>query len=386
MWRRAKSWRWAILVVALLLGGLAYAFWPTPVAIDVGKVTRGPLIVGITDDGVTRANDVYTVSAPVTGYLARIELEAGDPVRRGAVVATMRGLPSSPLDPRSVQELRAALASAEAAASGAQASLAQARSDLSRAEALAVKGFIAKAQLEAARTRVATGQAALAQSRAEAARIRAQLGSASGAASGQAVAVRAPAGGSILSLLSESEGVIAEGTPIMTIGNPRSIEAVVDLLSRDAVRVKPGQPVVFSQWGGTGQLTGTVDRIEPYGRQKVSALGIEEQRVNVIVHFDRASAAQAQSLGHGFQFDATIVLWRTDNALRLPIGALFRGPDRSWHVFVVDKGRVRDRAVELNHMTDEFAEVRRGVSDGEAVVLNPSKELRDGSRVRPRQP
>lgn len=385
MWRRIKSWRWALVVIVLLLGGLAYAFWPTPTAVDAGRVTRGPLTVGITDDGVTRANDVFVVSAPVTGYLTRIELEGGDPVRRGEVVATMRGLPSSPLDPRSAQELRDALAAAEAATSGAQASLAQARSDLARAEALAPRGFIAKAQLEAARTRVATGQAARAQSRAEAARIRAQLSATSGAASGQAVAVRAPAGGSILSLLNESEGVIAEGTPIMTIGNPQSIEAVVDLLSRDAVRVKPGQRVEFSQWGGEEPLTGTVDRIEPYGRLKVSALGIEEQRVNVIVHFDPASERQAVRLGHGFQFDATIVLWRSDRALRVPIGALFRGPDGAWHLFVLDKGRARDRAIEAGHLTDEFAEALRGVREGETVILNPSSELRDGAKVRARR-
>jgi HlyD family secretion protein len=384
MWQRIKSWRWAIVVAALLLGGLAYAFWPTPVAVDMAKVTRGPRTVGITDDGVTRAKDVFVVSAPVTGYLSRIELEAGDPVRRGTVIATMRGLPSSPLDPRSREELRAALAAAEAAANGAQASLAQARSDLGRAEALAVKGFVTKAQLETARTRVATGQAALAQSRAEAARIRAQLGATSGAASGQGVVIRAPAGGDVLSLINESEGVIAEGTPIMTIGNPHSIEAVVDLLSRDAVRVKPGQRVQFSQWGGTEPLLGKVSRIEPYGRLKVSALGIEEQRVNVIVHFDPASIRQAERLGHGFQFDATIVLWSADKALRVPIGSLFHGADGGWRVFVVSERRARERLVTISHLTDEFAEVRAGLKEGETVVLNPSNELQDRARVRSR--
>jgi len=384
MWQRIKSWRWAIVVAALLLGGLAYAFWPTPVAVDMAKVTRGPLTVGITDDGVTRAKDVFVVSAPVTGYLSRIELEAGDPVRRGTVIATMRGLPSSPLDPRSREESRAALAAAEAAANGAQASLAQARSDLGRAEALAVKGFVTKAQLETARTRVATGQAALAQSRAEAARIRAQLGATSGAASGQGVVIRAPAGGDVLSLINESEGVIAEGTPIMTIGNPHSIEAVVDLLSRDAVRVKPGQRVQFSQWGGTEPLLGKVSRIEPYGRLKVSALGIEEQRVNVIVHFDPASIRQAERLGHGFQFDATIVLWSADKALRVPIGSLFHGADGGWRVFVVSERRARERLVTISHLTDEFAEVRAGLKEGETVVLNPSNELQDRARVRSR--
>jgi HlyD family secretion protein len=127
-----------------------------------------------------------------------------------------------------------------------------------------------------------------------------------------------------------------------------------------------------------------VDRIEPYGRQKVSALGIEEQRVNVIVHFDPASLSQAERLGHGFQFDATIILWRTDNALRVPIGALFRGGDGAWRVFVADKGRARERRVDLGHMTDEFAEVLNGLGEGETVLLNPSKELADGARIRAR--
>jgi HlyD family secretion protein len=231
---------------------------------------------------------------------------------------------------------------------------------------------------------VATGQAALAQSRAEAARIRAQLGATSGAASGQGVVIRAPAGGDVLSLINESEGVIAEGTPIMTIGNPHSIEAVVDLLSRDAVRVKPGQRVQFSQWGGTEPLLGKVSRIEPYGRLKVSALGIEEQRVNVIVHFDPASIRQAERLGHGFQFDATIVLWSADKALRVPIGSLFHGADGGWRVFVVSERRARERLVTISHLTDEFAEVRAGLKEGETVVLNPSNELQDRARVRSR--
>jgi HlyD family secretion protein len=384
MWERIRSWRWALFVLALLIGGLAYAFWPAPVSVDVAKVTRGPMTVGITDDGVTRAKDVFIVSAPVTGYLSRIELEAGDPVRRGTLIATMRGLPSSPLDPRSRDELRAALASAEAASSGARASLAQARSDLARVETLSERGFVAKAQLEAARTRVATGQAGLAQSRAEVARIRAQLGGPSGVASAQAVPVRAPAAGTVLSLINESEGVIAEGTPLVTIGNPRSIEAMIDLLSREAVRVKPGDRVQFTQWGGAEPLLGRVERIEPYGRLKVSALGIEEQRVNVIVAFDPAAQRQAERLGHGFQFDATIVLWSTGNALRAPIGAVFRGQDGDWRVFVTEGGRARERPVELGHLTDQYAEVLKGLSDRDKVIVNPSKELRDGTRVRQR--
>lgn len=147
-----RRWRWALLVGLLLLAGLAFAFWPQATAVDVGRVTRGPLEIGITDDGVTRAEEYYVVAAPVTGYLSRIELEPGDPVARGTLVTTMRGRPSAPLDPRSVQELRAALAAARAARSGAAAALAQSRNDLARAEELARRGFLSKARLEAART------------------------------------------------------------------------------------------------------------------------------------------------------------------------------------------------------------------------------------------
>jgi HlyD family secretion protein len=334
-------------------------------------VSRGPMTVGVTDDGVTRAKDVFVVSAPVTGYLSRIELEAGDQVKRGALITTMTGIPASPLDQRSRDELRSALASSEAAAASAQASLTQAQSDLARTEELAKRGFMAKAQLEAARTRVATGEASVAQGKAEAARVRALLRQPAGPASGPAVPVRAPASGAVL-------------TPLMTIGDPHDIEAVVDLLSRDAVRVKPGDRVEFSQWGGGSPLVGKVERIEPFGRLKVSALGIEEQRVNVIVDFEGASKQQAERLGHGYQFDATIILWSFDSALRVPISALFRGSDGGWRVFVVADGRARERAVKLGHMTDEFAEVMQGLSEGEEVIVSPSSALQDGTSIQAR--
>lgn len=383
MWDRIKRWRWAILITALLLVGLAYAFWPTATAVDTARVTRGQMAVGVTDDGVTRAEEVYVVSAPVTGYLSRIELEPGDPIGRGALIAWMTGQPSTPLDPRSQQELRGALAAAQAAAVGAQASVSQARRDLARAEELAERGFVPRAQLEAARTRVATGESALAQSRAEAARIRALMGQPQGPA-GQRLPVRAPASGAVLSVVNESEGVIAEGTELMTIGDPNAIEAVVDLLSREAVRVRPGNRVEITQWGGPGPLVGRVDRVEPFGRLKISALGIEEQRVNVIIGFEGADAREAARLGHGYQIDATIILWSTDQALRVPIGALFRSSDGGWRVFANYDGRARERSVRLGHLNDEYAEVLGGLRRGDEVIVNPSNSLRDGARVAPR--
>ncbi len=381
IWEKVKHWRWALLTAAIVLLGLAYAFWPTSTAVDTGQVSVGPMSVGVTDDGVTRAEEYYVVSAPVTGYLSRIELEAGDRIAEGTLITRMSGRPATPLDARTRQELRGALASAQAASKSAEASLTQARNDLARAEELADRGFLSTAQLEAARTRAATGQAALSQSRAEVARIRAMLTQPGGTGSGTPVPVRAPTGGSVLSRIVESEGVVAEGTPLMTIGDPSRIEMVVDLLSREAVRVKPGDRVEVTQWGGPDPLVGEVERIEPFGRLKISALGIEEQRVNVIIDFTGEAKKQAARLGHGYQIDATIILWSKPDALRVPIGALFRGDDSGWRVFVVDGGRARERAVTIDHMNDAFAEVIEGLSEGENVVLNPGNSLEDGARI-----
>lgn len=383
MWDWIKRWRWAIGITAVLSLGLVYAFWPTATTVDTAKVTRGPMSVGVTDDGITRADEYYVITAPVTGYMSRIELEPGDPVRRGDLIAWMTGRPSTPLDPRTLQEFRGAMAAAQAAAVGAEASLVQARRDLARAEELAKRGFLPRAQLEAARTRVATSESAQAQNRAEAARIRALMGQPQGP-SGVRVPVRAPASGAVLSVANESEGVVPEGSQLMTIGDPNAIEAVVDLLSREAVRVRPGNRVEITQWGGPQVLIGTVTRVEPFGRLKISALGIEEQRVNVIVGFAGAAARQAARLGHGYQLDATIVLWSADDVPRVPIAALFRGPNGGWQALVIEGGRARLRAIRLGHINDEFAEVLGGLGAGEEVVVNPANWLTDGTRIRER--
>ncbi len=384
MMDKLKRWRWAILIGGLLFLALAFSFWPEAVPVDTGKVTRGAMAVGITDDGVTRAEEYYVVSAPVTGYLSRIELEAGDAVAPGALITRMTGRPSTPLDPRSSRELSAALAAAKAAEVSVAATLTQSRRDLARSEELSKEGFISRAQLEADRTSVATGQAALQQSRSEVARIRALLAQPAGSGSGSAVTVRAPAGGSVLTVINESEGVIGEGTPLMTIGDPSKIEAVVDLLSREAVRVKPGDPVEITQWGGPKPIPAYVKMVEPFGKLKISALGIEEQRVNVIIGFDAAAAKQAARLGHGYQIDATIMLWRGKDVLRVPIGALFRSGEGGWQVFVANGGSAELRDVKVGHINDEFGEVLGGLEAGDEVVLNPGNTLTDGTRIAPR--
>lgn len=379
-----KRWRWALIVAALLVAGLAFAFWPDAAEVDTAPVTRGAMAEGVTDDGVTRAEDLYVVSAPVTGYLARIRLEQGDAVTRGALLTTMTGRPAALLDPRTREQLGAALQSARAAETGAKATLAQARRDLARAQEVARRGFLPRAQLEAARTRTSIAQAAATQASAEVARIAAGLAQVADTGRSPQVPVRAPASGSVLSLITESEGVILEGTPLVTIGDPARIEVVVDLLSREAVRVQPGNRVEITQWGGPAPLIGVVKRVEPVGRLKISALGIEEQRVNVIIGFEPQSLPAAARLGHGYQVDATILHWRAADVLRLPIGALFRGSNGEWRVFVADNGRARDRAVRIGHLNDEYAEVLGGVAAGERVIINPGNAIADGSRIQPR--
>jgi len=384
MGRALKRWRWAIAAALSLALALGYAFWPEATPVDIASVSKGPMSVGVTDDGVTRERDLFVVSAPVTGLVSRITLEVGDRVAKGQLITRMTGRPSPPLDERTRETLRASLASAQAAHKAAAAALGQARRDLARAEALSPRGFISRAQLETARTRVATDQATLAQSSAEVQRVSASLAGPGRSAGGAPVAVTAPVSGSVLLIPEKSEGIIAEGTPLITLGDPAKIEVLIDLLSREAVRVHPGDRVEITQWGGPAPLIGHVKYIEPYGRLKISALGIEEQRVNVVIGFDPAAASEAARLGHGYQVDATIIVWSKPDVLRVPVGALFRGGDGGWRVYVVDHGRARERAVRLDHVNDEFAEVISGLAAGETIVLNPANDLRAGDRVKPR--
>lgn len=383
MRRWLSRWRWPLLLAVLVIAGLTFAFWPRAAAVDAGEVSRGSMVVSVTDTAVTRAQEHYIVSAPVTGYLARIQFEAGDEVAAGQELARISGRPSTPLDPRTLAEGRAALASAQAAAGQARAGLDLARSDLARAEALAPRQFVSRAQVEALRARVLSGEAALAQARAEAARLAAIIRQPDGS-TGAAVTLRAPASGRVLSVVNESAGMVAEGTPIVTIGDPAALEVVVDLLSREAVQVHPGDRALITRWGGPDPLEGRVWRVEPFGQREISALGVEEQRVNVIIRFADPTRLAAAGLGHGFQVDATIERWRDDKALRVPVGALFRGSEGQWQVFVIERGRARLRTVTVGQINADWGEVRGGLDEGQRVVLNPANTLRDGQRVSPR--
>jgi len=386
MWNKFKRWRWAIAAAVGLVLFLGYSFYPEAMRVDIGEVSSGPMAVGVTDDGVTRVEDVYVVSAPITGQVTRIEIEPGDTVERGkTILARMAAGTAQPLDPRTRAELQGALSAARASERSAISALTLAEQTLSRSEELAKRGFLSQAGLDTARSDAATRRAAVDQARAEAGRISASLSQPVPAdARRGSVAIRAPHSGRVLRVLTESEGNVLAGTPLVELGDPARIEVVVDLLSREAVQVTPGARVEITNWGGDPPLIGRVQRIEPFGELKISALGIEEQRVNVIIEFDE-DADRLARLGHGFQLDATIILWQSDKVTRVPIGALFRGDNGEWRVFEVQKARAVEKAITLRHINDTWAEVLDGIAPGARVVVNPGASIADGTRISERR-
>jgi HlyD family secretion protein len=388
---------WAPLALALALV-LAWLFRPAAVPVDLVTVDRGPLTVSVSDEGETRVRDMYVVSAPVPGRMRRIDLQVGDAVVADQTLVA-RIEPSDPsfLDVRSAAEARAGVDAAAAARTHAaaqvrrvQAELDFARAEYERNRALALSHTVSANELDAAQRRARTAEAALAEAQAQrqmreseyqVARARLMTpGTARGrAADCDCVSVYSPVSGRVLKILNESEGVVASGTPLVEVGNPELLEVVVDLLSADAVRVGPGQRVIIEAWGGDQPLAGVVQRVEPFGFTKVSALGIEEQRVNVVI--DITSPRQSwERLGHGYRVEPRIVLWESPDVLRVPLSALFRQGDK-WAVFVARDRRAELRVVEIGQGTGLQAEVRTGLAAGERVVLHPADRVSPGVRL-----
>lgn len=384
-----------------LAAALAYAFRPQPVPVDFAEVTRGTLTVTVDDEGRTRVREKYVVSAPVAGRVKRIEIDPGDWVVAGETVLT-NIQPTEPafLDLRSETRARAAVKAAEAAlalaraeVTRAEAELDFARSEWTRAKSLADRGTISASALDRAALEVRTREAALATAKASL-RVRKfeletakaalitpgdEKVAAAGGGEGCCVPVRAPVSGRVLRVLHQSESVVAAGTPLMVIGDPRDLEVVVELLSTDAVRIAEGAEAVIEGWGGAAPLAGRVRRIEPYGFTKVSALGIEEQRVNVVIDFVDPPE-RWRPLGHGYRVDVRIVTWRGDDVLKVPTSALFRDRDE-WVVFALAKGRAALRRVRIGHANDREAELLEGLDEGALVVLHPSDRIKDGTLI-----
>jgi HlyD family secretion protein len=382
------------LIAGLLVVGaiVAVAVWPASMEVGVARAEQGPMQVTIDEDGETRVRNRFVVSAPVAGRVQRIELEPGDAVVRGkTILARLLPAESPLLDARSRSELTASVEAARAAVGQAQAernrtaeALARARSTFARQQELLRAGAISKDDLEAAETSVRTAEesqraaeftATRAEYELQLARARLQAPQ----TSGRSVEIVAPVDGVILKRLRESESVVPVGEPLLEIGDPKRIEIVADLLSTDAVRVSPGTPVLIDEWGGDHPLHGRVRRVEPSGFMKVSALGVEEQRVNVIIELEDPASA-ARKLGDGYRVEVRVVVWREDNVLKVPTGSLFRRGDE-WAVFVIEEGRARLRMVKLGQRNQTEGQIISGLSAGQIVVLHPPDTLTDGMRV-----
>jgi len=383
----------AILAFVGLL--LVMALWPATVPVDLAPVERGTLLVTVEEEGETRVRDRFLVSAPVAGQVLRIALEPGDPVREDeTVIATF--LPAAPvlLDARSRAEAEAAVAAARATLGGtsaeqkrAEAGLALARSELERHRELFDQRIVSQQALDAAQTearaaeeafRAAEFAMASAEHQLEMAQAR-LLQATGGARAGRPIEIRSPIDGVVFKRYRWSEAVVQTGEPLLELGDPRQLEIVSDLLSTDAVRVDPGDPVLIEQWGGDETLRGTVRLVEPSGFMKISALGVEEQRVNVIVDFEDPVEAW-EKLGDGYRVEVRVVIWEGEDVVKVPTSSLFRKGDE-WAVFALDSGRARLTPVELGRRNGLEAQVVSGLESGQEVVVHPSDTLEDGTRV-----
>lgn len=391
MIRNRKRAAWALAAV-VLVALLAFAMRPQPLHVDAAAVVRGPLETYVADDGVTRVRDRYVVAAPVAGRMMRVGLRQGDVVQAGDVVAQIAG---APLDVRTEAQAGAHVTAAAAAVreagtmvTQARAVAAQAQRDADRARTLAEAGALSAAAAEeaalAAAGRRREVEAALARQSAAEAELRAARTAAADADPGRAAEgtlrpVRSPVGGRVLRVAQESETMVAPGTPLVELGDARALEVRVDVLSTDAVRIQPGMPVRVEEWGGVGALTGRVRTVSPSAETRISALGVEEQRVTVVADLDD----HPEGLGDGYRVEGRIVTWRAEDVLKVPVSALFRTGE-GWNVFVLDGGRARTRTVDVGHRGETEAEVRGGLAEGDTVVLYPSDQVTEGARVRAR--
>jgi HlyD family secretion protein len=380
----------ALLVLAALV---AWALQPQPIAVESAPVVRGPFEQTIVDDGKTRVRDRYVIAAPLAGRAERIRLEPGDAVRQGETVALLTPTAPAFLDARTARELQERIGAAQAQVARARAETQkvlaqrdQARADLERQAKLAAEGFVSPTAREQAALALRTAERSvdaarfaeeaaghdLAQARAALARYR----------SGDPTArweVTSPVNGSVLKVVQKSESPVALGAPLLEVADARSLEAVVDVLSQDAVAIRPGMRARVELGQGVATVPALVRLVEPAAFTKVSALGVEEQRVNVILDF-AGPLDKIWTLGDAFRVEAHIVTYRAEDALKLPVGALFREGE-GWAVFLAQEGRAAKRAVKVTRRNGVEAMLEDGLEPGARVIVYPSDALRDGSRI-----
>lgn len=385
-------WRRRTLVTAAT-AGVGLIVWlilrPAPVLVEVGTAARGPMRVTVDEDGETRAHDRFIVASPIPGRMLRVGLEEGDAVRPNEIVAMIEPLP---LNQQQREEVFGRVAAAEATKREADARAEHAREDFGqsqrdrkRAEQLGQEKVISAQALEQARNAEITSGEEL-----EAAKFNASaasfevnvaraglVGIDGGHPGRKVVSLRSPVAGRVLRVIEKSERVVQAGTPVVVLGGAGKLEIVTDVLTTDAVNIKPGAPAFLEGWGGDHVLGARVRLVEPGGFTKISALGVEEKRVNVIADF----VDSPDGLADGYRVETRIVTWESTNVLKIPSSATFRDRD-GWSVFVVENGRARRRGIEAGHRNQTEIEVLEGMAPGERVILHPSNELADGVRVR----
>ena len=387
-------------VILVVVSATIYGFIPKAVDVDLVEVSRGPLQVTIEEEGRTRLKERFVLSAPTAGYMQRIGVKVGDPVRKGQILAALEPLRSQALDPRSRAEAEATVTAAQAGLNAAMEKERAATADgdyiekrLERMTNLYAKGSVAKDQLdqiqsEARKARAFQGaaKAAVDVARAELERIKKTLQDFTPGGRTEkrdTVHVSSPVDGTIFRVYRESEGTVAVGEPLMDVGNAKNLEVRVDLLSSDAAKMKKGVRVFFKRWGGEGTLTGMVRVVEPAGFTKVSSLGVEEQRVLVIA--DITSPPDVwRVLGDGYRLEAHFVVWEGKEILQVPASALFRSGTK-WAVFLEDNGKARQRIVEIGHRNGLTAEIISGAKEKERVIAHPDDSIGDGTRIRLRK-
>lgn len=387
---------WLAALGLVIVAGLVLGFREPPALVDTAEAQRGSFRVLLEEEGRTRLADRYDVSAPVSGHLSRVRLEPGDHVERGDPLFIVHPLYAAPLDARSRAQAEASLGRAEAmlAATRSYVKAEEARAELARKELervrpLAQAGHLSADLLDRAETEARRADAALRSTRfaVDVARherdnARATLAVTGGTDDVAPLTVNAPLDATVLRRPRQSEGAVQAGEPVLVLGDINSLEVEVDVLSRDAVRIRPGMPVLLSRWGGDDDLVGSVRRVEPAGFTRVSALGVEEQRVWVLVDID-LEPALAAGLGDGYRVEAAFVLRDSDDILQIPVSAVFRD-DQGWATYVVENGRAGLRRLKIGERSGLRAEILDGLAAGERVILHPGQDIRNGRRIRPR--
>jgi HlyD family secretion protein len=417
-------WLWIAVLTAITIGGIAWGLRDQPTPVETAQAALGPLRVTVEEEGKTRLRSRYVISAPVAGFMRRLPFKAGDVIRSGQVITTLSPVGTAILDPRTRDETSARVDSAQA---GLQVSEARTRAaearirtseeqvkaaqvdvdhwqrQLAREQKLSASGDIPAERVDDTRTALARAQANLAamEKAVESARRDAETAAREvGAAQAQIAATRAtlrppsarapsgsasvpvlaPTSGRVIRVLQESEGVVAPGAPLIEIGDANAIEVQVEVLSPDAVQIKPGTPVAFNGWGGSTTLTGQVRVIEPGGFTKVSALGVEEQRVRVIADIT-SPESEWKTLADGYRVEASFILWESPSVLQIPANALFRY-DGGWAVFAIENNTAHRRKVEVGHRTGLAAEILSGLKTTDTVVAHPDETVEDGKLVK----